>query len=251
MQFKFSQMKRILPIISFLLLSSICYAVGGSNNDLCPVKRFIEPLSPTAMSERFSGDTITFVVPNADNILFESFKLLQTDTIWLKERPANKLPQEHKHFKLVTNFSPVSGWGVNSHRQYTPGNALEQNQFIFRGSHSETVPYLGTFNYVVLEDVATGKYIKWDYTKNENKGLIILSSSIMHHLSLMKGLDFIVEKNDSTFVSAKCVDVSYSISVKPKVWVVNLDADFSGNISSNNWTPHFFLKKDEDRIVKQ
>ena len=237
-------MKTHITTLSFLLLSSICYAVDESNYDLCPVKRFIEPLSPTAISERFSGDTITFVIPDAENVLFESFKLIQPDTIWLKERPTNKLPQEHKHFKLVTNFSHVSGWGVNSHRQYTPGTALEKNQFIFRGSHSETVQYLGTFNYVVLEDVASGKYIKWDYTKNENKGFIIFSPSIMRHLSLMNGLDFIVEKNDSTLVPAKCVNVSYSISVKPKVWVINLDADFSGNISSHNWTPHFFRKKD-------
>ena len=132
-------MRKYFSIFSILLLSSICYAVGESNNDLCPIKRFIEPLSPTAMSERFSGDTITFAVLNAENVLFESFKLLQPDTIWLKERPTNKPPQEHKHFKLATNFSPVSGWGVNSHRQYTSGTALEQNQFIFRGSHTETV----------------------------------------------------------------------------------------------------------------
>lgn len=244
-------MRKYFSIFSILVLSSICSAVGESNNGLCPVKRFIEPLSPMAMSERFSGDTITFVVPDAENVLFESFKLLHPDTIWLKERPTNKLPQEHKHFKLVTKFTPVSGWGVNSHRQYTPGTALEQNQFIFRGSHSETVQYLGTFNYIVIEDVASGKYIKWDYTKNENKGLIIFAPSMLRHLSLMKGLDFIVEKDDSTFVPAKCVNVSYSISVKPKVWIVNLDADFSGNISSHNWSPRFFLKKDEDKIVKQ
>ena len=243
-------MRTPITILSFFLLSSLCYAVDESNYDLCPVKRFIEPLSPTDFSERFSGDTITIVVPDAENVLFESFKLIQPDTIWLKERPVNKIPQEHKHFKLVTNFSPVSGWGVNSHRQYTPGTALEKNQFIFRGSHSETVQYLGTFNYVVLEDVASGKYIKWDYTKNENKGFIIFSPSIMRHLSLMNGLDFIVEKNDSTLVPTKCVNVSYSISVKPKIWEVNLDVDFSGNISSHNWTPPFFLKKDEEMIVK-
>ena len=246
-----SLMRPFFTILSFLLLSSICFAFGESNSDLCPVKRFIEPLSPATFSERFSGDTILITVPDADNVLFESFKLLQPDTIWLKERPTNKRPQEHKHFKLVTNFNPVPGWGVNSHRQYTPGSALEHNQFIFRGSHTETVQYLGTFNYVVLEDVATGKYIKWDYTKNENKGLIIFSPSIMRHLSLMKGLDFIVEKNDSTFIPAKCVNVLFSISVKPKVWSINLDADFSGNISSHNWSPRFFLKKDEDKIVSQ
>lgn len=244
-------MRKTFSILSFLLLSSICYAVGESNNDLCPVKRFIEPLSPSAFSERFSGDTIMFAVPDAENVLFESFKLLQPDTIWLKERPTNKLPQEHKHFKLVTNFRPVPGWGVNSHRQYTPGNALEQSQFIFRGSHSETVQYLGTFNYVVLEDVASGKFIKWDYAKNENKGLIIFSPSIMRHLSLMKGLDFIIEKNDSTFVPATCTNVSFSISVKPKVWTINLDADFSGNLSSHNWRPRYFLKKDEAKIINQ
>lgn len=219
--------------------------VGNSN--LCPVKRFIEPLSPTAFSDRFQGDTIFFSVPDADNSYFETFKLLTPDTIWLKERPKNKLPQEHKHFKLITNFNPVPGWGVNAHRQYTPGSALEKNQFIFRGSHTETIQYLGTFSYVLLEDVSTGRLIKWDYTKNENKGLVIFSPSIIHHLSLMKGKDFNFERNDTTFVSVKCIDVAFSISVKPKNWTINLDADFlgaTGHFTSHNWSPKYFIKKD-------
>ena len=244
-------MMRTLIIIMLLLLSSTSYAIDESNNDLCPIKRYIESVSPTAFSERFYGDTIMFIVPNAENLLFESFKLIQPDTIWLRERPANKLPQEHKHFKLITNFHPIFGWGVNSHRQYTPGKVLEHCQFIFRGSQSETVQYLGTFNYIILEEVASGKCIKWDYTKNENNGLIILSPSIMHHLSLMRGLDFIVEKNDSTLVASKCLDTSFSITVKPKVWIINLDANFSGNISSHNWFPRFYLKKDESILPVQ
>jgi len=214
---------------------------------MCPIKRFIEPLSPTEFSDRFKGDTIFFSVPDAENSYFETFKLLIPDTIWLKKCPKHKLPQEHKHFKLIKNYSPVPGWGVNAHRQYTPGLVLEKNQFIFRGSHTESIQYLGTFSYVLLEDVASGKLIKWDYAKNENKGLVIFSPSIIHHLSLMKGKDFIYEKNDTTFVPVKCVDVAFSISVKPKKWVINLDADFVGGVdyfTSRNWNHKYFIKND-------
>lgn len=245
-------MRYYFHIFSFLLLTvTNCFADEVSNKELCPIKRFVEPLSPTAISERFHGDTIFFVVPNSNEAYFETFKLLVPDTIWLKERPKNKLPQEHKHFKLITNFSPVPGWGVNAHRQYTPGTSLENNRFIFRGSHTETVQYLGTFNYVLLEDIASGKFIKWDYTKNENKGLIIFSPSIMRHLSLMKGLDFIIEQNDSTFIPAKCTEVTFSISVLPKIWNIKIDADFigeNGRSSSTNWNPHYFLRKDADKM---
>lgn len=212
--------------------------------------------SPLEFAQRFEGDTITFSVPNAYNTYFESFQLLVPDTIWLKERPKNKLPQQHKHFKLITNFSPVLGWGVNAHRQYTSGNSLEKNLFVLRGTHTETVPYLGSFKFVVLEDVATGSLIKWDYTKNENKGLIIFSPSIVRHLSLMKVLDFLIEENDSVYIPAKCTEVAFSIGIKPKVWNIVLDADFiteKGNRSSRNWKPQFFLKKDEEelkRIIK-
>lgn len=239
-------MKYIISCLSLILLTSICFALDIGNTNLCPVERFIEPLSPTAFSQRFNGDTIFFSVPDVDNSFFETFKLLNPDTLWLKERPKNKLPQEHKHFILITHFSPVSGWGVNAYRQYTPGTALEKNKFIFRGSLSETIQYLGTFNYILLEDVATRKLIKWDYTKNENKDLIIFSPSILQRLSHMKGNDFNFKKNDSTIVSVKCIDVAFSISVKPKNWIINLDVDFfgeTGHYSSHNWNPIYFIKK--------
>ena len=209
-------------------------------------------MSPLDFSEKFQGDTIQLSVPDADNAFFETFKLAYPDTVWIKERPKNKLPQEHKHFKLIKNFAPVPGWGVNSHRQYTPGTVLQSTQFILRGSHVETIQYLGTFNYVLLEDVATGKLIKWDFSKNENKGIIIFSPSIIHHLSLMKGVDLLVEDTDSTLLDAKCQDVAFSIEVRPPSnWIYRLDADFTtskGKRSSHNWSPMYFLKKDESKI---
>lgn len=247
-------MKKLLPNLFIILLASICYADEIINFDLCPVKRYIEPLSPKAISERFKGDTIFFIIPNADKVYFESFKLLTPDTLWIKERPTNKIPHEHKHFKLITNFSPVSGWGVNAHRQYTPGTSLEQTKFIFRGSHTENVQYLGTFNYILLEDASTGKLIKWDYTTNENKNMTIYSPSILRNLSLMKNQDFIVKKNDTTFIESKCVDVIFFITVRPKKLDININANFDGGtefFTSHNWTPCYFLKKDASRIINK
>lgn len=243
--------KIFLPLAILSSSVFVCIAANTDKFDLCPIKRFIGINSPIVFAQRFQGDTIIFSIPNSEDTYFETFKLLTPDTIWLKERPKNKLPQEHKHYKLVTNFSPVPGWGVNSHRQYTPGTALERNSFILRGAHIETVQYLGTFNFVLLEDVNSGTIIKWDYTKNENSGLIIFSPSILRHLSLMKGLDFLIEDNDSTFIPGQCTNVNFSIGVKPKVWHTSLDADFStekGHRSSRNWNPQFFLKKDEDKL---
>lgn len=243
--------KFLLPLA--LLVSSVfvCLATGTDKFDLCPIKRYIETSFPTVFSEKFEGDTIQFSVLNSDNVFFETFKLLIPDTLWIKERPKNKLPQEHKHFKLVTHFKPVPGWGVNSHRQYTPGTALESGKFIFRGRHSETVPYLGTTNFVLLEDVSSGEIIKWDASKNENNGLIILSPSILRHLSLMKGLDFIIEQKDSVFIEGKCTDVFFSIEVKPNIFNVIIYSDFStnkGKISVRNWNPRYFLKKEATKL---
>lgn len=246
-----NSMKKIAFFTLLLMFSFCAFGQNENINMLCPVKRFLDTSIPTVFSETFEGDTIQFSVPNPDNVLFETFKLLTPDTLWVKERPKNKLPQEHKHFKLVTHFRPVPGWGVNSHRQYTPGSALQSAQFILRGSHSESVPYLGTTNYVLLEDISSGNIIKWDASKNENNGLIIFSPSILRHLSLMKGLDFIIEQNDSTFLDAMCSDVIFSIGVKPNKWNIALYVDFKtvkGNQSSHNWNPRFFLKKDEPKI---
>lgn len=221
--------------------------------ELCPIKRFVEQTTPTQFADKFVGDTITFFIPDAENAYFEVFKFLVPDTLWLKDRPQNKPPQEHKHFKLINNFKSVPGWGVNAYRQYTHGISLDGKRFILRGSYTETVKYLGTFDYILIEDITSGKIIKWDYTKNENKGIVIFSPSIIHQLSLMKGLDFLIEETDSTYIPAKCTDVAFSIGVKPKVWVISVDADFKtnkGNVSSHNWQPHFFLKNDEDKLVQ-
>lgn len=248
--------KSVKKIVFFVLIIVFPFCVFAQNekiNAFCPIKRFLGTSSPITISERFNGDTIQFSVPYSENVLFETFKLLTPDTLWIKERSKNKLPQEHKHFKLITHFKPVRGWGVNSHRQYTPSSVLESSKFIFRGSYSESIPYLGTTNYVLLEDVATGKLIKWDTSKNENKGLIIFSPSIFRHLSLMKGLDFIIEQEDSTFINGKCSNVAFSIGIQPNIWNLAIDSDFStpmGNIIVRNWCPRFFLKKDENKIMK-
>ena len=233
------------------MFSFFVYAQSENIEALCPIKRFIEKSSPSDFSECFKGDTIFFSVPNADNVLLESFRLLSPDTIWIKDRPKNNLPQEHKHFKLINNFAAVPGWGVNAHRQYTPGNVIERNQFIICGHHTESIPYKGTSHFILLQDVASGQMLKWDFTNYENKGLVIFSPSINRHLSLMKDLDFIMEQEDSTFLDAKCSDVIFSIGVKPNIWNISLDVDFKtakGNQSSHNWTPRFFLKKDEPKI---
>lgn len=202
-------------------------------------------------SQKFKGDTIFFSVPNSEAAYFETFKLVEPDTLWLKERPKKRNPEQHKHYKLINNFCPVPGWGVNSHRQYTPGTTLEKCLFIIRGTLTEDVQYLGRFNYILLEDVASGKVIKWDYSNNENNGLIIFSPSILRHLSLMKGLDFLIAENDSTFNPVKCHDVAFSILVKHKLLLISVDTDFStdkGIKTSHNWNPMFFLKKDEDKL---
>ena len=96
--------------IAFILLSMFSFFVFAQSENidaLCPVKSFIGINSPSEFSERFSGDTIFFSVPNTENALFESFRLLIPDTIWIKDRPVNKLPQELKHFKLITNYAPL------------------------------------------------------------------------------------------------------------------------------------------------
>lgn len=244
-------MKKTFILLSAISLFLISVAAETSKIELCPIKRFVEQSTPYQFADKFSGDTIIFSIPDAENTYFEVFKLLTPDTLWLKKKPINKPPQEHKHFKLINNFKSVSGWGVNAHRQYTQGTYLDSKRFILRGSHSETVQYLGKFNYILLEDVTSGKIIKWDYTKNENKGIVIFSPSIMRHLNLMKGLDFIIEENDSTFTNAICTNVTFSVEVKPKEWNISLDTDFTtdkGTITSHNWQTKFYIKKDKDKL---
>lgn len=237
----------------FVLLSLFSSVAQNTDlNSLCPIKRFIDCKSPLEFAYTFQGDTIYFTVPNSNDAYFETFKLVEPDTLWLKERPKNKVPEQHKHYKLVNHFRPVPGWGVNAHRQYTPGTTLEKCIFVIRGAHTEEVQYLGKFNFILLEDVQSGKLIKWDFTKNENNGLIIVSPSIIKHLSLMKGLDFLIEESDSVFTPAKCTDVAFSVLVKYKQFHVSLDTDFNtakGNRTSHNWIPRFFLKKDEDKLT--
>lgn len=245
-------MRKSFLILFLLSISFAIYAIGIDKVSLCPIKRYIDGSSPIEFSNKFKGDTITFSINNSADKLFQSFKLLIPDTIWIKERPENKPPQEHDHFNLVSNFDCVSGWGVNAYRQYTPGESLEKTSFIIQGSITENIPYLGNFNYILLQDVISGKVIKWDYSKKENESIIIFSKSILRHLNLMKNVDFLIEQNDSTYIPANCSNVAYSIMVKNKRFIVSLSADFEtvkGPITSNNWEPRFFLKKDSIKLT--
>lgn len=239
---------KYLAILSICLLQATLagHAQAAHAGGECPVGRYIEPMSPGAFAERFSGDTISFYVPEAGEAMFESFRLAVPDTVWLKKRP-KKHPEEMKHYELIRNYKPVNGEGVNAYRQYTPGIFLEKARFILRGMYSETIPYLGHFDYVILEDAADGKRVKWQYTQSENEGFIILSPSILRHLSLMKGHEFGIETSDSTSVAGKCTDVAYSIEVKPDKLIPSVDATFAtpeGIIKSHNWQPRYFLKKE-------
>ena len=93
--------------------------------------------------------------------------------------------------------------------------------------------YRGEQRFFFIESLLFLRYEKW--------------IGIPAALSLMKGKDFIYEKNDTTFVPVKCVDVAFSISVKPKKWVINLDADFVGGVdyfTSRNWNHKYFIKND-------
>ena len=250
--FLFFMIRHIFASLFVLLSLFSSVAQNTDLNSLCPVKRFIDVKSPLGFANTFKGDTIYFTVPNSDDAYFETFKLFEPDTLWLKECPKNKAPEQHKHYKLVNHFRPVPGWGVNAHRQYTPGTTLEKCKFVICGAHTEEVQYLGKFNFILLEDVQSGKLIKWDFTKNENNGLIILSPSIIRHLSLMKDMDFLIDESESGFTLAKCTDVAFSVLVKYKQFHITLDADFNtykGHRTSHNWNPRFFLKKDKDKLI--
>lgn len=237
-----------------LTLTSLfsCFASCIDKDSLCPIKGFIEINSPIELAQKFYGDTITFLVPKAEDIYFESFRYLTPETLWIKKCPKNTLPQEHKHFRLHTNFYGIPGWGVNAHREYTPGTSLNGHTFVFLGTYTEKVEYLGSFTYVLLEDIVNRKVIKWDFKKNENNGIIIFSPSILRRLSLqLKNQDFFVEESDSTYTLAKCSNISLYIDVKPNIWQIFINADFktsSYNITSTNWKPRFFLKRDSDKL---
>ena len=248
-------MNKYLILLWSLVISACCVSAQQADRaSLCPVKRWLGEMSGTEFANKFEGDTINFSIPDSDNAYLESFMLLVPDTIWIKNKPLNKPAQERKHFLLHKNFEGVPGWGVNSHREYTKGSSLEGRYYILQGSLTEDIPYKGKTDYVLLEDCSTHKIIKWDPSKLENNGIIIFSPSISRHLSLMKENDFLIAENDSTYLPSKCIDVSYSIDVKNKKFLVHLIADFKtdkGKITSNNWTPKYYLKKDENKLTIQ
>lgn len=211
-------------------------------------------MSGAEFANKFEGDTICFSVPDSDNVYLESFMLLVPDTIWIKNKPLNKPAQERKHYLLSKNFEGVPGWGVNSHREYTKGTSLEGRYFVLKGALIEDIPYKGKTDYVLLEDCNSHKIIKWEPTRIENNGVIIFSPSILRHLSLMKVNEFLIEGNDTTYVPAQCTDVSYSINVKNKKLTGHLITDFKtnkGKITSYNWNPSYYLKKDQEKLITE
>lgn len=184
---------RIKICIAFVLVCHSFFSMAILRHEAlsCPVSRYIDFSDAQGFVSHFRGDTILFSVPDAEASYFESFKYVTPDTIWLKERPHNKLPQEHKHFELLTNFKGESGWGVNAHREYTHGTSLEDNLFVLRDYIIDEIPYLGKFPLIILEDVRTGKYVRWEFRKNENENIVIFSPSIFDILILLKETTYI------------------------------------------------------------
>lgn len=227
-------------------------AKENRNGLSCPVSRYLDFSDAQDLVNRFRGDTIFFSIPNAENVVFETFKYVTPDTIWLKERPHNKLPQEHKHFELLTNFKGEPGWGVNAHREYTYGRSLEGNLFVLQDYVVEEIPYLGKFPLIILEDVNSGKFIRWEFRKKENDNIILFSPSILRHLEIIKGNELYVETSDSTATLGKCIDVSYSIKLHNKKFIPALIINFvvdGKSISTNNWSPRFFIRKEYENKV--
>lgn len=247
-------MKKIIVFLSVIFVSSLLFAQSVDKDSLCPVQRWVGDMTGAEFADRFIGDTIIFSIPDAKNAYFESFLLLYPDTVWLKKKPTDKRPQAGKHYALHKNFEGISGWGVNAHREYTCGSVLDGHYFVLRGRYSEEIPYLGKFDYVLLEDCYSRKIIKWDPTKFENNGVVIYSPSIDRHLSLMKGHEFLIEETDSTYLPAKCTDAVFSVEIKNRKWNSHLVTYFSidkGLITSNNWCPRFFLRKDENKLINE
>lgn len=231
-------------VIVFICLSLFSLASSKHDGLSCPVSRYIDFSDAEGFVNHFRGDTILFSIPDAQHSYFESFKYVTPDTIWLKKRPRNKLPQEHKHFELLTNFRGEHGWGVNAHREYTHGTSLEGNLFVLQDYIVDEIPYLGKFPLIILEDVASGKYVRWEFCKNENENIILFSPSILRHLDIIKGNDLYVETSDSTVALGKCADVNYSIKLHNKNFNPTLMIDWiveGKQISSQNWYPRFFF----------
>lgn len=247
--------RKILFILILLTLPLLGDAATPQSSLSCPVSRYIGFSDAEGMVNTFRGDTILLSVPNAEDAVFQTFKYLTPDTIWLKERQLNKPPQEHKHFELHTNFKGAPGWGVNAHREYTYGRSLEGNLFILRDFVIDEIPYLGKFPLIILEDVNSGKFIKWEFRKNENEGIVIVSPSIKRHLDIIIGNELYVEQKDSTASLGKCTDVGYSIRLHNKQFFpcLILDFDIEGKrISTTNWIPRYFLRKEyESKVLNQ
>lgn len=245
--------RKILFILILLTLPLLGKSATPHSSLTCPVRRYIDFSDAEVLVNTFRGDTILLSVPNAEDAVFQTFKYLTPDTIWLKERPLNKLPQEHKHFELQTNFKGAPGWGVNSHREYTYGHSLEGNPFILKDFVIDEIPYLGKFPHIILEDVNTGKFIKWEFRKNENEGIVIISPSIKRHLDIIIGKDLYVEQSDSTASLGKCTDVRYFIKLHNKQFspCLILDFDMDGkSLSTTNWIPRYFIRKEyESKIL--
>lgn len=241
-------------VLAFLWHALFCAAVSKHDGLSCPVSRYVDFSEADVFVNRFRGDTIFFSVPDAQNAYFESFKYVTPDTVWLKERPHNKLPQEHKHFELLTNFKGEPGWGVNAHREYTHGTSLEGNMFVLRDYVVDEIPYLGKFPLIILEDIASGKYVRWEFRKNENENIILFSPSILRHLDIIKGNDLYIETSDSTAALGKCTEVAYSIRLHNKKFIPALLIDFiveGKHISTQNWTPRYFIRKEYENKISQ
>ena len=239
-------MKRnlIIPAIIFLMITvcGVSSATDGFRVAQGPLEPYVSFSSPAEFANHFNGDTVFFYVKDAEQRDFETFSLVYPDTIWLKERPKNKPPQREKHFRLRTNYCGVSGWGVNAHRFYTPGRLLENKLFILRGTVEENVEYLGSFKFILLEDVLTGNLVKWDFSKNENADMAIFSPTITNRLNSLIGRSMKIELPDSVQATGTCKEIVYSIDVRPGKWqpkiVFTFDTD-KGKISSTNLNPPF------------
>lgn len=239
-------MKRNLILTSVILLViTVCgasSAMDGFNVSQSPLAPYVSFSSPSDFANHFKGDTVYFYIKDAEARDFETFNLLYPDTIWLKECPKNKPPQREKHYRLKTNYCGISGWGVNSHRFYTPGSSLENKLFILRGSMEENVEYLGRFEFILLEDVQTGKMVKWNFSKNENADMMIFSPTIANRLNNLLGRTVKIEESDSAQTTGTCKEISYSIDVKPGKFQPKLIATFDtdkGRVNSTNLNPSF------------
>lgn len=234
-------------IVSLIAVCGALCAADGDHLPMNPVKDLEKIGSPGEFADNHRGDTIFFYVANSADRDFESFYLLEPDTVWLKERPKKKTPERENHFRLRTNYQGISGWGVNSHRFYTMGSSLENKLFIIVGSYQERIDYLGTRHFIILEDAQSGTKIKWDYSKNENTDMVMFSSSIKSRLDRLLGKSVVIEQ-DTALIEGKCAEISYSIDVHPSKWEPKLFVTFNtqnGKIISVNSNPKFYIPPKE------